>query len=291
MKYNSKTGPDYISLEQKDQTNYNRRMKVLLLKNKTSQLDKYEIAFKDHGFEPLFLPLIKHTHVPEEVMNLLQVESYLNNLEYIIVTSQRTVECLSESVLPRLPPSTREVLLRKTVYAVGPATRDFLLRIGFCTVRGGEDAGTGSILADLIYSDIIEEDGRLDHHHEILLLVGEIRRDIIPVKLAKKGLDVKEVITYKTVNLEDNADRFQEAVSPNSWMVLFSPQGTVDILEFWKKRLTEDVKIASIGPTTESFLNESGIQPHVISAKPDADNLLNAICEYDSRVDRSNVRD
>lgn len=255
-------------------------MKVLLLKNKTAQLDKYEIAFEDNGFEPFFIPLIKHTHVPEEIMDLVHDKAYLENLSNIIVTSQRTVECLSESVLPNLTPSLREALLNKTVYAVGPATRDFLLRVGFKTVKGGDDAGTGSILADIIYNDLLAEDDRIDNHRELLLLVGEIRRDIIPAKLSNKGLKVREVVTYKTVDLNDNADRFKDAASPNSWMVLFSPQGTGEILELWKNKLAEDIKIASIGPTTEKYLNENGIQPHVVSAKPDADHLLNAIREY-----------
>lgn len=258
-------------------------MRVLLLKNKTAQLDKYEVAFKTNGFEPMFVPLIKHIHLPDEVLGLFEDPDYLTDLKNIIVTSQRTVECLSESVLPRLKPCSREMLLNKTVYAVGPATRDFLLRIGFVTVKGGEAAGTGSILADIIHSDLIEEDGMVDKHREILLLVGEIRRDIIPKKLSSKGLKVREVITYKTINLEDNVHRFKNAVLPSSWMVVFSPQGTDEILEIWKNQLVGKMKIASIGPTTEKFLNDNGIQPHVISTKPDADHLLQAIVDYSGK--------
>lgn len=257
-------------------------MRVLLLKNLTAQLDKYKIAFESKRFEPFFIPLITHTHVPEELLRMLGNNAYLENLQDIIITSQRTVECLSESVLPQLTPSLREILLSKNVYAVGPATEDFLLRIGFKNVKGGEDAGTGSVLADLIIDDLSNEDKSGKEHNELLLLVGEIRRDIIPLKLRSNGLEVREIVTYKTEELQDNLTRFKSAMVPGSWVVLFSPQGTKEILDYLKKNPESGVRIASIGPTTEKFLNDNGIQPQVVSAKPDADHLLDAINSYNS---------
>lgn len=254
-------------------------MKVLLLKNKTAQLDKYEVLFKENGFEPVFIPLITHNHVPGNLLQLIKEPSYMAKLQNIIITSQRTVECLSESVLPYLNPPVKEALLSKTVYTVGPSTKEFLLRIGFKTVKGGKDAGNGSILADIITSDLLT--GTNDNKiFEILFLVGEIRRDIIPKKLSSRDIKVREVVTYKTKDLDDNIDRFKSALSQDSWVVLFSPQGTREILEYLKTRKGENVKLASIGPTTEKFLQENGIEPQVVSAKPDACSLFNAIHSF-----------
>lgn len=252
-------------------------MRVLLLKNKTAQLDKYDVTFSSNGYETFFIPLIAHTHVPTELLDLINDEDYLGRLQNIVVSSQRTVECLSESVIPRLDSATAEVLLNKTVYAVGPATEEFLTRIGFRNVKGGEDAGTGSILADLITDDLLQQDKETTRHHEVLSLVGEIRRDIIPKKLSSKGFKVREVVMYKTVSLKDNLERFQKVVSSHCWVVLFSPQGTEDILLDLKNNPDRSVRIASIGPTTEKFLNDNGIQPQVVSPKPNAENLLNAM--------------
>lgn len=257
---------------------------MLLLKNKTAQLDKYEVAFKSNGYETFFVPLIAHTHVPEELLGLINDKEYLKNLQNIVVSSQRTVECLSESVLPKVDLAIAEILLGKTVYAVGPATEEFLTRIGFKNVKGGKDAGTGSILADLIAQDLLGQDQEAARHHEVLSLVGEIRRDIIPKKLSSKGLKVREVVTYQTVDLDDNLERFQEVVSPHSWVVLFSPQGTEDILSDLNKHPDSKIKIASIGPTTENFLNGKGIQPQVVSPKPDSDSLLNAIKLFEEKI-------
>lgn len=247
------------------------------MKNKTAQLDKYEILFKENGFEPVFIPLITHSHVPGELLQVIKEPSYMEKLQNIIITSQRTVECLSESVLPRLNPPAREALLNKTVYTVGPSTKEFLLRIGFKTVKGGEHAGNGSVLADIIISDLLPGTNDI---FEILFLVGEIRRDIIPTKLSSRNIKVREVVTYKTKDLDDNVDRFKSALSQDSWVVLFSPQGTREILEYLKIKKNENVKLASIGPTTEKFLQENGIEPQVVSEKPDARNLLNAIHSF-----------
>lgn len=244
--------------------------RVLLLKNKTAQQDRYESTFLSHGFDPVFVPLITHTHVPQDLLVLLQDSSYLAQLQNIIVTSQRTVECLYESVLPQLDSPTKQALLQKTVYAVGSSTGDFLKRIGFMCVKGGSEAGNGSILADIISSDISDHDPK----PEPLLLVGEVRKDIIPRKLSSNGIPVKEVVTYKTANLPDNLARFQKHAIEGSWVVFFSPQGTQDIITSIKE---DNYKIASIGPTTERFLQEQGIQPRVVSLKPDEQNLVNAI--------------
>ncbi|CAR25704.1 ZYRO0A06138p [Zygosaccharomyces rouxii] len=245
--------------------------RAILLKNKTAQQDKYEIEFQSNGFEPVFIPLISHTHIPQGLLKLLEDDAYLKDLQDIIVTSQRTVECLYESVLPQLHASTRQLFLEKTVYAVGPSTKDFLIRIGFKNVKGGEDAGNGSILSDIIISDYREQ----GKNSEPLLLVGEIRRDIIPKKLSSNGIQVKEVITYKTENLPDNLTRFQAMARENSWVVFFSPQGTEEIIESIKNGSNH--RVASIGPTTEEFLQRKGLEPDVVSLKPDERNLVNAI--------------
>lgn len=245
--------------------------RAILLKNKTAQQDKYETEFQLKGFEPVFIPLISHTHIPDGLLKLLEDGDYLKQLQDVIVTSQRTVECLYESILPRMDTSARHVLLEKNVYAVGPSTKDFLERIGFNNVKGGVDAGNGSILSDIIISEYHDQ----NKTSEPLLLVGEIRKDIMPKKLSNSGIQVREVITYKTENLPDNLTRFQELTKEGSWVVFFSPQGTEEIIEFIKDG--NNHKVASIGPTTKEFLQKKGLEPNVVSVKPDERHLINAI--------------
>ncbi|CCD24900.1 uroporphyrinogen-III synthase HEM4 NDAI_0E00840 [Naumovozyma dairenensis CBS 421] len=251
---------------------------VLLLKNKTEGNDRYDVLFKEKGYNPKFIPLIKHTHLPQELLHLIADESYLKNLRYIVVTSQRTVECINEQILPQLTDKQKQLLFDKVVYTVGPTTASYLERSGFKNIKGGHEAGNGDILSDIIVSDL--SSNNKDNMHEILLLVGKIRRDIIPKKLNDNGFSIKEVIVYETDTLKDNCENFQATLEDNCWVVVFSPQGIDDILEYIKQNnilTNHKIQIAAIGPTTEKFLNQNGIYEMIVSPKPDAHSLLNEI--------------
>ncbi|CUS20338.1 LAQU0S01e04390g1_1 [Lachancea quebecensis] len=251
------------------------RAKVILLKNKTTPIDPYQNIFEENGFTPVFVPLIEHKHLPNECLTLFQDDSYLRQLRHIVISSQRTVECLNESIIPRLTAQQRDDLHNKVVYTVGPATASFLERCGFKNVRGGIDAGNGDILADLIISELKEEKGLdLLHLPDVLLLVGETRRDIIPKKLTSAGISSRELVTYQTKTLNDNFRRFEQCYDPNSWVVFFSPQGAGEIVEYLQK---SPVNIACIGPTTEKSLFKQGLNPTVVSQKPEPYSLLESL--------------
>ncbi|KOG96758.1 uroporphyrinogen-III synthase HEM4 [Saccharomyces eubayanus] len=267
-----------------------KQTRVILLKNKTVPIDKYESECKCKAFEPVFIPLIKHTHVIEDFKGVLDsIPNYLETINYIIITSQRTVESLNESIIPTLTSQQKSTLFSKTVYTVGPATADFIKRSGFLDIRGGKDAGNGSVLADMIINDLTT-DTVAQPPNELLFLVGEIRRDIIPKKLFGKGIKVREVVTYKTEDLDDNFVRFKNVVKSDdederslNWVVVFSPQGTKEITQYLsvKGHLSNArIRIASIGPTTKKYLDDNNIASDVVSPKPDPKSLLDAIESY-----------
>ena len=270
-------------------TNYSDKQ-IIFLKNKTVPIDKYELAAQNHNFDQIrFIPLIKHVNRPAEVLQLFNDSNYLNNLKRIIVTSQRTVECLYLEVLPNLSESQRETLFNKVVYTVGPATAEFLKRCGFKYVLG-ENTGNGNNLADLIIDQLSSQnyhrDGT-DNDHEFLFLVGVTRTDIIKNKLSSRGYKVKEIVAYETKVLDNNLIKLKRELKSNinNWIVIFSPQGINEIIPYLKKVVllndSFNIRIASIGPTTEAFLLKHNIKPHVTSPKPTPEILLNAISSYE----------
>ncbi|KAM3163794.1 Hydroxymethylbilane hydrolyase [cyclizing] [Lachancea thermotolerans] len=249
--------------------------KVLLLKNKTCPIDPYQTIFEENGFTPVFVPLIEHKHLPHECLALFQDDNYLRQLRHIVISSQRTVECLNESIIPRLTAQQRDDLHNKVVYTVGPATASFLERCGFKNVRGGIHAGNGDILADLIIAELKgDESSDVSCLPEILLLVGETRRDIIPKKLTSAGISSRELVTYQTKTLDDNFRRFEQCYSPHSWVVFFSPQGAGEIVEYLQRN---PANVACIGPTTEKSLSKKGLNPTVVSQKPEPHSLLDSL--------------
>ncbi|AET40624.1 uroporphyrinogen-III synthase HEM4 Ecym_6242 [Eremothecium cymbalariae DBVPG len=246
---------------------------IVFLKNKTIPEDKYQEQFESKGFNTHFVPLIQHTHLPNQALELFKNKEYLSDLKHIIVTSQRTVECLYEEVIPSLSSDEKSKLFNKTVYVVGPATQEFMTRCGFKYVRGGSETGNGNLLADFIIKELLV-DKTPTNWNPLLFLVGEIRKDTITKKLTSAGLNVQEVVTYKTQPLEDNYERFKQVITDSSWVVIFSSQGTKEIVQYVKDRR---IKIASIGPSTAKYLLDSGLEPEVVSKNPDPVSLYESI--------------
>lgn len=249
---------------------------VIFLKQQTLPQDKYEAAFGSCGFRTSFLQLLTH-----QSYNLGDLIAYLNSPVFLdevgvfIITSQRATDSL-ETALKCVEGHNLARILRKTVYAVGPATLGSLAGLGFKCIRGGLEAGNGSSLADLVIRDV-------PAGAKVTFFTGELRKDIIPKKLSSR-FDLNEVIIYKTVVIDDVLSQFVRRFDHDStaWIVFFSPQGTQEIINYLKGLNMDSLKIASIGPTTKEYLVTQGITPHLVSDKPDAQSLLQGIQNFSS---------
>lgn len=257
---------------------------IILLKNKTVPQDQYADVFQASGFRPAFLPLLKHTAMNEElILKFLKSKEFINEYKALIITSQRCIETL-DIIIRKLRTekfSCLNDILKKPSYTVGPATARVLKKLGFKDIRGGEEAGNGAILSDIIINDNI-----FDHSdsRKILFLTGKIRKDTIPKKLREAGFQMKELVSYKTEPYDDIMKRYCEVLSTldqteDNWLVFFSPQGTEDILNRLCNDTTLPFNLATIGPTTEHFLRMKGIKTDVVSKKPNAKMLYESITE------------
>ncbi|GMF00852.1 unnamed protein product [Ambrosiozyma monospora] len=188
---------------------------VILLKNKTVPKDTYETNLLANSHNPIFLPLLTHTPQNQpEILRFLKSSAFLNDFKAFIITSQRCVEALDLliQVLRREKFDQLQKVLEKPAYTVGPTTMKILKELGFVDVRGGGNAGNGSVLADLIAGDDLfaNFDGKDEEDAEVknvLFLTGEIRRDIIPKKLAAAGFQLTEMVAYRTEPIDDIVSR------------------------------------------------------------------------------------
>ena len=245
---------------------------VILLKTKTTPSDPYENLLKKESIQHNFIPLLTHKHLPEKCIDLFKAD--IDGIDYLIITSQRAVEALEQSILPSLDHTTTDKIMNKPIFTVGPATADFLQRIGFKDIKGGNDAGNGSILSDLIMN---EPEDRYKINKKGIFLVGEIRKDVIPRKLIPKGYDLEEIVVYTTKSMDNIIERFNEKMEitkyqkgQKPYVVFFSPQGTEDII---KTDFTKSTVI-SIGPTTKEYLEKNDIKVHGVCKKPNAASLI-----------------
>ncbi|OBA19798.1 tetrapyrrole biosynthesis, uroporphyrinogen III synthase [Metschnikowia bicuspidata var. bicuspidata NRRL YB-4993] len=261
------------------------RLRLLLLKNKTTPHDPYKEIFTSAGHDPEFIPLLNHapTDIDATVDYLTSLE-FLDNTQKFIITSQRAVEVLHEclDIIAANDPSHASIIRRKCGYTVGPATEQILLDKGFLDVRGGCESGNGSKLADLILGEKATVQVEKDDEQSIVFFTGTIRKDIIPVKLKQNGVKVQEVVIYKTEPKDSIVDNFLECCEKDvDWVVFFSPQGTEDIVSHMAGVLPQNVRVASIGPTTEEYLLMKGITPHVVAPLPTAPALYDSITSWE----------
>lgn len=256
---------------------------VILLKNRSIPHDSYDTIFREHGYSVEFVPLLKSTQINQQVIqSFLTSQDYIENYRAMIVTSQHSVETL-DSVLEQLKKEKSPYLghiLNKPVYTVGPATSNALNRIGFTDIRGGNDAGNGSILADILIGDDLFKG---TDSKKVLFVMGKKHKHIIPDKLRDAKFQLKELISYETEPLDDILKRFTTSISnadktQSKWIAFFSPQGTEEILKFLKTQLNnQPVNTATIGPTTRKFLEKKGLKIDATAVKPNADELFKSI--------------
>lgn len=248
------------------------RLRLVLLKNKTVPQDAYQDVFSAAGHTPHYIPLLSHepVSIPETVEYLTSAD-FLGTSRFII-TSQRAVEVFHECLreIEANDAATAKLIRAKKGYTVGPATDQILRENGFVDVRGGARAGNGAKLADIILAEADDS--------PIVFFTGAIRKDIIPVKLKAHGVSISERVIYKTEpRTTIVGDFLASCETPVDWLVFFSPQGTEDIVAHVQKHGVPGARVASIGPTTEQYLLDMGIKPHVVAAKPTAESLFESI--------------
>jgi uroporphyrinogen-III synthase len=283
------------------------KVSVLLLKNPSEPSDRYkELISQDEGSVPIFVPVLEHSlldHGVNEIAKMLR-EGGFNPLSKsrkyggIIFTSQRAVTAFAvaiELVNAQSEGGKSSVLdCTSTFYVVGQATYTALAALQLpCPIKG-QDTGNGEALAAFILNEYQEGLAKLD----LLFMVGETRRDIIPKTLQSESLPkeqrirVNEIEVYKSIENSDFPRLFKEVVSRTEaglrWVVVFSPTGCKSMFEIlgllaedtgkYNGSISDSTKIATIGPTTRDYLQrEFGFSSHACAAKPTPEALLKAI--------------
>ncbi|CCE83768.1 Piso0_004355 [Millerozyma farinosa CBS 7064] len=254
---------------------------IILLKNRSIPKDNYEEKFVSNNFHTQFIPLLEHTHYDREATKRYLISKEFKSTPYFIVTSQRAVESIMDCLNDISDTEIKTNMFSKVAYTVGPATSKVLQENGFKDVRGGDDANNGAALAEVILND-------MDKSCPIVFFTGKVRRDIIPQALQKAGVDLTELVVYKTEDRSDINENFDKALdlvrsqslNKQPWIVFFSPQGTKYIVEKLKEVGKSNFKIASIGPTTETFLIEKDLPPTLVSKKPEPNSLFESIAQF-----------
>jgi len=241
-------------------------MTIVLLKSGNN--DTYRAQLEAASYQPIFLPVLGHQLSNQDALReILTSGSYTG----VIFTSQRAVEAWGQAVKG----CSRQEWDRIPSYVVGAATRQALLDLqsdmvpSGDLVLGGEETGRAELLGQYMVKKL---EGR-ESVEKLLYLVGDKRRDILSVMLAKAGLVVQEVTVYETT-MADGFPRQLETIlkskaGGNIWIVFFSPSGaqyTIPTLQSCvgaedghldEVLHRQNIRLAAIGPTTAEYLQQT----------------------------------
>ncbi|KAI6002389.1 tetrapyrrole biosynthesis, uroporphyrinogen III synthase [Pisolithus orientalis] len=288
-------------------------MNVLLLRSPTSDVpDRYEAAFRTHGYSPISAPILETTLVHlEQLASKIDDGPSVHRFTGVVVTSKRSIEAWNRAVDCIVTRSRENDVVREVgsggedetswapipFYILGDVTagaaRELGKRLpcglGPMDVRGGSGAGSAEQLARVIL-----EDGDVSGSKKMLYLTGDKNRDTM-----SKMLDTGRI--YETCGSSTFAHDLEDALRKImrrrawGWIVFFAPSAARHVYpalcdRFFFRRLndtdgTEIAKVAAIGPTTASFLREEmGLRVDVVAPKPTPAELANTIAAFDSPI-------
>ena len=155
------------------------------------------------------------------------------------------------------------------VWASGAGTKAALGGI-FRAVRVPPAAGESGAAASLARAMI---DARV--RGPVLFPCGDLRRDELPGKLRRHGIEVEEVICYRSV-LAGEAEA-REAASRGTLLVVASPS----VADLLARSCPPDHRpeLVAVGPTTATASRSAGWPPAAVSAEPSTGALASTIAE------------
>jgi len=115
---------------------------------------------------------------------------------------------------------------------------------------------------------ILNDDSRDD---KVLFCCGDRRRDEVPAMLAAAGIDIKEVVVYKTVLKPVAVSQDYEGY------IFFSPSGVESFFDC--NDMKQDATVFAIGETTAACLRER-VKDVVVSEIPDTAFLIRKMISH-----------
>ena len=195
-----------------------------------------------------------------------------DDYEGLILTSPRSVEAVglafsSSSLDDDLRNIWRE---DKICYVVGDSSFDRVSRL----LRWNSDKISGQETGNAknLSQKIIEDFGRKGSSVKFLFPCGNLKRDILPDKLASAGITLKIAECYKTHQadeLESSIETFKSENATLDYAIFFSPSGvrfSWEILLRYFPDFESTCKFVSIGPVTTEALKAKNCR-HIFTAQ------------------------
>lgn len=208
----------------------------------------------EHGIRLQVVPFID-TEPVQDIDVQQEVEQIALQYATVVFTSMNAVE----SVITMLDEQVPEW----NIYCMGNTTANIIREyFGEQTI-----AGTGNSAADL--ADAIIEAEEAD---EVVFFCGDQRRDELPTKLGEAGIDVNEIMVYKTIPLHKKVEATYKAI------LFFSPSAVDSYFKLNKP--AEDAVLFAIGQTTAAAIKQYSNNKTITANAPGKDELVRKAIHY-----------
>ncbi|HTR29995.1 MAG TPA: uroporphyrinogen-III synthase [Puia sp.] len=171
----------------------------------------------------------------------------------------------SSNAVNAIRPHVKEVVPEWRIYCIDGATFEAVAEIfGERSVMGKSDSASG--LATLIVRSETSRRGK------VVFFCGDQRREELPLILRDAGLNLTEMVVYRTVLTPHRQEKNYDGI------VFFSPSAAESF--FSVNRIGKDVPLFAIGPTTAAAIHMRCSNPVIIGERPDKALLLRRMTEY-----------
>jgi len=244
---------------------FGRRVVVTRTRRQASQL---AAALRDHGAEPVEVPVIEIVDPVDGGAALREAVVSLATYDWVVVTSPNGAGRLLDAVAA--DGRDGRAFATTKVAAIGPGTAAVLQR--------------GGIRADLVPDRFVAE-SLLDALPEppagggrLLLARAEVARDVLPDGLRGRGWQVDVVDAYRSVPVVPDGQ--QQTALASADVVTFTSSSTVErFLDAFGADAVPPV-VACIGPVTAATARERGLTVDIEADVHTIDGLVTALVAW-----------
>jgi len=193
------------------------------------------------------------TELPESTQR--QIKDILTKKMLVIFTSGNAVRSVGSYM--KKPPA------EWTIFCIGNTTFS-LAKKYFGEENIKETASTASKLAEKIIPVINEK--------EVIFFCGNLRRGELPDALRKKGIEVKEIIVYKTSLVPVSINKRYDAV------LFFSPSAAESF--FSRNSVPRNTTLFVMGETTAESIQKYSTNKIITGDEPDKNKLISQAIRF-----------
>lgn len=152
------------------------------------------------------------------------------------------------------------------IFCIGNTTKKLVKKI-----FGEENISCAADSADQLAEKILENAAV----KKVIFFCGDQRREELPGKLKKNGIEVEELVVYKTIETPDILTKQYDGI------LFFSPSAVQSF--FSKNSITDATQIFTIGITTANAVKLFTQQPVIIAEIPGKENLVSLVIKHFSK--------